>query len=311
MNGRTDKVLGGIRYFLSTARILVYACFLITGVQAADMQVSGFQGNGEITWTNATPGDTYCILWTPELNQQWQASYNAMQSIQATAEVMTAAIPMFYTIARHPDCSGLVADYPLACTAMDYSTNANDGVVYDAVCSPDGTRNGACYYFNGTNAFINCGDSEVFQLNSNLTICCRFNCQGTGIIQCLAGQWSSTSGYSLAVSGMRGTFIKNNSIRAQTPELLESNHWYHMAATYSDADYWGDRILSVYLDGVLVTSKVDAARIIPANTNFLIGVRDARSPQDTYRNFQGHISNVRVYNRTLSEEEIRIISQTD
>jgi hypothetical protein len=86
---------------------------------------------------------------------------------------------MFYTVARHPDASGLVADYPLAFTAEDYSSNANDGVVYNAFCASDGTRDGACHSFNGTNAFINCGNSESFRMASNVTICCRFKILGT------------------------------------------------------------------------------------------------------------------------------------
>jgi hypothetical protein len=70
-------------------------------------------------------------------------------------------------------------------------------------------------------------------------------------------------------------------------------------------------MVCLYLDGVLVSSRVDSASTILATTNFLIGVRDAPSPQNPYRNFEGYISDVRLYNRTLSEEEIRIISQTD
>ena len=79
--------------------------------------------------------------------------------------------------------------------------------------------------------------------------------------------------------------------------LINDYNWHHIAATYDG------NILKSYLDGNLVESRATLTKKMPLNDQpVIIGANKAYGPGDF---FNGTIDEVKIYNRALSEDEIK------
>jgi len=101
-------------------------------------------------------------------------------------------------------------------------------------------------------------------------------------------------------SGNVGAYLNIGGTQADSHEVwstskpLTLNAWHTLAMTYDGAE------LTVYCDGKPVASTSIGRERAPGNTPIAIGRR-----QDAYNYFGGIIDEVRVYDRALSEHEIR------
>jgi hypothetical protein len=81
--------------------------------------------------------------------------------------------------------------------------------------------------------------------------------------------------------------------------------WHHVAGTYTSST----GTVSLYVDGVLINSATDAnigatSATHPTSIPILIGSDAGQLEQQTTRNFQGSISDVRIWNVLRTPEEI-------
>ncbi len=85
---------------------LIYAAVLFlasaTIANAADFEVVGFSGNGEITWGDTNTNGTYTVQWSSSLQTNWSSDWSALNQIAATGGVLSARIPVFFRIMHHP-----------------------------------------------------------------------------------------------------------------------------------------------------------------------------------------------------------------
>lgn len=77
---------------------------IVSGLMAAHLacavDITFFQGNGEITCDNLTTGEYYAIEWTPSMTTQaWANTWDGLDSFQATGSAMKLSVPMFYRVA--------------------------------------------------------------------------------------------------------------------------------------------------------------------------------------------------------------------
>jgi len=87
-------------------------------------------------------------------------------------------------------------------------------------------------------------------------------------------------------------------VTGSTPPLT-TGEWYHLAATYDGSN------LNFYLNGNLISTLYSVSgSIIPSSNSLMVG-KDPSNPSATIRFFKGRIDEVAVYNRALTEEEIR------
>jgi Concanavalin A-like lectin/glucanases superfamily len=110
-------------------------------------------------------------------------------------------------------------------------------------------------------------------------------------------------GFDLNYSGNLQTHLisswDGNAIRVNTVERFDSSEWHHVAVTYDGSSR--TRGLKIYLDGALATLQVTVDRLsetIRSDFPFAIGGRERR---DYY---QGHVDEVRAYDRVLTADEI-------
>ena len=79
--------------------ILVILVFLGSCVcHAQDDVITGFTGNGCITWTNSHTSGVYNVEWAASAEGPWQSSWTGLWNLAATANTVSAAVPMFYRV---------------------------------------------------------------------------------------------------------------------------------------------------------------------------------------------------------------------
>ena len=184
--------------------------------------------------------------------------------------------------------------------AKDTSNDGNDGAITGAKWTKGVI--GSALEFNGVSDYANmrCPGSGITDkavsveawirsngnnINSNLVFAGPESLDFGIWIQggrFFAGVWNSEAGQYAAISA-----------RSPTP-----GQWYHVAMT---CDFNADKVVKFYINGELdCTCLASGAAIRSVHTTMDIG---GRTPNESY--FNGIIDDVRIFNRALSEEEIR------
>jgi len=198
---------------------------------------------------------------------------------------------------------GLVSFWTLDEVDIDGDT------VMDIVGGNDGTMKGKpkivpgkineALEFDGSSDFVDCGGDDSLNLTEALTIELWMmpNSAGEGgnnagpICKAIAGgSWNWQLRYNAPGSFMGFQFNAGGWISVQ--QRLEKKEWYHITGTYDGSD------AVCYLNGV-ETEKMSMPAINSSNDPLLIG-------QDGWVNvFDGVVDEVRIYNRALTEAEVR------
>lgn len=185
---------------------------------------------------------------------------------------------------------GLVAWYPLQGDTKDYA-NSNDGTNNGAVATARG------YSFDASNPRISIVTKEnmsplshtiscwLLKTNHNPQSYPIFLSYGLPYIACNG----STSSFRLSYTGPSG----QTNVSGSTIPLL--NEWYHVVGTFSSDG------AKLFINGIHENTN----SLLATNTgnSFLLG---GHGTGTTYR-VEGSISDVRIYNRALSAEEISIL----
>ncbi len=211
--------------------------------------------------------------------------------------------------------NGLVAHYSFnEANADDEAGTAHGNVVY-AIPSADrfGNANAAFNFFNilTDTAYIDCGNPLVVQgLDIGYSISVWFKRQGPSVgLEAMVCKWAPSVAsehfflgvnnddivWATAGPGNVGTTVTTN---------FSMNQWHHVVLTWDSSG-----VHNVYVDNVL-TSNVDLAShtvTTPSPVNLMIGTQDPG-----YRQFNGEIDDIRIYNRIISAAEVdSLFDQTD
>ena len=193
---------------------------------------------------------------------------------------------------------GLVAYYPLENDTTDISGNGLDGIVVGDPEFVDGAV-GMALNFNG-DYYVDCGGNAEFSFADAMTVSTWVNIRSvtTAWMAMVAkGENAWRLGINNETTGIHYAFSGGDRDwqQANTTTELNTDEWYHVAATY-DTNVGA----LVYINGVLDASNANLDGIDTNEMPLLLG----DNPEATGRFFDGMLDEVKIYNRALSAEEI-------
>jgi hypothetical protein len=217
----------------------------------------------------------------------------------------------------------LVAYYPFNGNANDESGNGNNGTVHGATLTKDRFGNDdTAYAFNGLDSYIEIPDSPHNRMQENFTLSMWIftvtKSEGMRFVG-KAGSYN-TNNYNITIRSDSIPNIKfgfedpsdydytigSDNIgdppydpRAYADTSFQLNKWSHVAFT-KDADDF-----NFYVNGILVGTTHWLFTEAVGNYNLFLGTGSGAYFGETF--FQGLIDEVRIYNCSLSPEEIEAL----
>lgn len=206
---------------------------------------------------------------------------------------------------------GLVAYYPFCGNADDESGNGNHGTVNGATLTTNRLdRADSAYSFDGVDDYISVTDGSSFNFTNNLSLSLWVNPESSqpnsnaalidkshshnsnGGIQ---KSWViQQSGDNTNVFGF--AYMYDNTAHMPNTIELEANVWSHIVVSKENGT------VKYYENGVLQSEDEDTVSSIETNgaLPLIIG-----SINNVNRFFNGMIDDIRIYDRVLSEKEVR------
>jgi hypothetical protein len=199
--------------------------------------------------------------------------------------------------------NGLIAYYPFNGNAHDLSGNNHHGTVYNAVLTAD--RNGnanSAYSFNGSNTRIEIPDNINFHM-SNFTIAAWVKIDpisqtivsksyGNGVFN------SFTIGYDNNALASAVSDGSSSAVYYSAPYSLSGN-WFHYAVSFDDQN----NEVKFFVNGSLISATTSNITLAYDNNILTIGCEYQNGVPAYFTS--GKIDEVRVYNRPLTNPEIR------
>ena len=193
----------------------------------------------------------------------------------------------------------LVAHYSFENNTTDISGNGLDGTVIGDPEFVDGVE-GMALDFNGDD-YVDCGTNAVLNnLSDAMTVSAWVNIRSVThawMVMVNKGETAWRLGVNNGTTGIHYGFTGGTRDwqQANTATELSFDEWYHVAATYDTSVG-----AQVYIDGVLDASNPDPGGVATNEMPLLLG----ENPEATGRFFDGMLDEVKIYNRSLSAEEI-------
>lgn len=211
-------------------------------------------------------------------------------------------------------CNGLVAYYPFNGNADDASGNYNHGAIYGATLTTDRVGNAdSAYQFDGVDDYIEIPNDPSLNEYDNLSIVAWIKTDSGGrIIQKMTWRdcggvrsgWMMTGGTNLVTQFGVGTY-PDDRMPGFTADAIKLNdsEWHLIGFTWDDAN----DTVKIYVDGQEVLSAMEDRHIGSNSRPIQIG--KFHCYDGTF--FTGVIDEVRIYNRTLTANEIKSIYDSD
>ena len=216
-------------------------------------------------------------------------------------------------------------------TTFDMTPNANNGTRYGSTllasmyAADRHSQSNNAMTFNGSDDYVDVADNAVFDFGTG-DFSVSFwmkptNWEGlsgdTAYMAILSNSWylpawdgfhfsrlaanwvdSNANGELVFNAGCYSVGIGNESCAVTSKTPLKNNIWYHVVGLRSSGTNY------MYLNGLQTDSDPDSSQTVSVNRDFMIG----RNPDTTYpRYFNGSISDIRIYNRALSAEEVKMM----
>jgi hypothetical protein len=204
--------------------------------------------------------------------------------------------------------------------ALDASPSRNDGTITNMSTSTSPAQGilGQALKFDGVDDYINVGDpangSLDFDVANPFSISAWVNRSQKGsTVGIVYKRTSVSSGYDFSIVlgdklafNLGDNFGAGNFIGIQTANGISNiDQWYHVVMTYNGSSSTSG--ISMYIDGVkqsldlaFATNNFGGGSSLTTDP-FTIGARES----GTSRQFNGRIDEVRMYNRALSDSEVR------
>lgn len=202
---------------------------------------------------------------------------------------------------------GLVSHYPLSGNADD-AVGGRDGVVTNATLTAD--RNGVAdeaYYFDGNSSYITIADATgVFELQeSGYSVSAWIYTEdpqtmSTGRILSYGGR--ENNGWQIHTytwpHEVTAALCDETTTYYQTTTTISKGYWMHVAFVYES------NVLKLYVNGVLEDTNTHAYSENTGNHPLVLGA----SSYNLEWGFAGAIDDVRLYNRSITHDEINLLA---
>jgi len=193
-----------------------------------------------------------------------------------------------------------VRKYDTVFRVMDHSDYNNHGNIVNASLTSCNYGR-PCVSLGGLNGYIDCGDSSSLSITDGgafslgVWVITPDATPGTNkqIINQLGGSGSIAGFIIMSATGMIHTWLDGTAFNSG--KIFTENTWVHVAITYDLTN------LNFYINGKLTETKVTTVNK-GSTGNLLIGSIVLGSASAAY--FNGAFGDVRIYNRSLSVNEI-------
>ncbi len=161
---------------------------------------------------------------------------------------------------------------------------------------------GSALRFNGVNNYVDMGNAQTFDVGTAVTYEAWINPDTTqhGFI---FNKWVAfQEDKQIAYSGNRISFYLHNAFGGSSffsSSSVPTHQYTHIAATYNSST----GTASIYINGVLDTSKNVGSNVSNSNGNLYYGFNPVRG--DNVAPFKGIIDEVRIWNIARTEQEIQ------
>ena len=212
-------------------------------------------------------------------------------------DILNSGIINTTNISELGSTDGLIAYYPFDGNPDDYSGNGLDGTPTGSPVIASGIKDTA-YKFDGTN-FITVPHNNILNPASmTITGWIRFDANTAWM---LVSKGVGAGGYyiygSSASACIFSIFADDGTRYNASIGALSVGDWYFLCGTIDTAT--GD--MKAYKNGELITTTTNASKGTVNTTNLFVGCHTSG-----YRT-NGALDEVRIYNRALSGEEIKIL----
>jgi hypothetical protein len=223
-----------------------------------------------------------------------------MSRITLTSVIILTLI--YAAVAVGQDDKSLVGYWPFdegsGTEAKDASGNGHNGELIDEPQWVAG-KFGSALDFGGSGSYVLVPDDAALDLSDDVTYMAWFNLN-EGIVGQRRMMSKNDSIFVLFDFGGATSvdfLVKpNNDFAESTTADWKLGEWYHFAGTYD-----GDA-LRVYIDGELEGESAGVPSIAVSSLDLWIGADDYQLPTTS---FPGILDDVRIYNKALSEDEIK------
>ena len=177
----------------------------------------------------------------------------------------------------------------------DVSPYRNNGIVHGAKWKENG------FYFDGNGDYIDCGNDPIGN-NEDVTFVVWVYPEG-GMYIISSGAQTSSVGYTIIWNNGQFWFERKTETKVVNSGYFgsyEPKRWYHLGGVYNDAE----GTLKVYINGELYdTFTTTTGSYLNEYPKLHIG----KPNNSNIAYLKGKIGEVRIYNRTLSAEEMKIL----
>ncbi|GIW65232.1 MAG: hypothetical protein KatS3mg093_211 [Candidatus Parcubacteria bacterium] len=244
---------------------------------------------------------SYIVGGSYELTAKLEINREEMRNDNGTSDLKYEVGTNLNLDPIYQDRIGLVGYWSFDdCTAKDLSGNNNNGTLVNGPTCVDG-KVGKALSFDGVNDYVNLGSRVILDFANDFSVCIWFRLNsGNGILINNEGkyEWAPNTpsankiGYAIANSLPGWNWIASSNFTI--------NQWQFYCFSYSQT-----YIIKSYINGINDYSLQGSGNIgdnHPDLNNVRIGGR-----QYTAQYFNGLIDEVRVYNRALSDQEIKAL----
>jgi len=225
--------------------------------------------------------------------EEVRTNYRASRPHEAANEVVSQGL------VAHYDCTEGSGD-----TLHDTTRRGNHGKIHGATYVK--VKEGFALRFDGTDDYVDCGNSRDFDPEFDLTIEAWVWADKAATEKRLAGVvgkapwWYGFSFVAAQGAENEGLFSWHiNGEENKASALLSLETWHHLIGTFDGAT------LSLYADGELADTRESASEFVTRGPHFNLG-RPGTDPAGTSEGyFKGMIGQIRVYQRALSAEDVR------
>jgi|GEM_PF-4806241 len=158
--------------------------------------------------------------------------------------------------------------------------------------------------FNGTSSYVDCGNSATLTPSDQITISIWFKAYPVEEYRTILWRGDVSNnyyGFKLTPQGqIRATlFLDQFFYNVFSNTFITNNEWYHVALTFDRSLTYNN--MKLYVNGNIETQLTTFGSIRWDNLPLLIG---AYSWNYDHQNFYGLLSNLQIWSRALSQEEI-------
>jgi hypothetical protein len=283
-------------------------CLAVT-VARADIEIDSVDHNGTIKWSVSEAPSTCHVEWASSASGPWLRSWDPLKNIIVTGSSAEASIPLFFRVVRATSSLdfGLIFHMPCNGDLLDHSPFGNNPTPTGLVdLGPDRASNSSRALRVDLGEYLSVASSpSLVATNLTVALWVKFNTVSTwpGLVTVSPNGdvWSIFVDQVGATSTPGWMYLRGGAPSPALPleETLQTNRWYHLAATVAGTN------AVLYMDGVPRKTGT-VAPLGNSLTTIYIGRHAVLHPTDptSHWMFSGLMDDIRIYNRALDGTEL-------